>query len=150
MSGQTPYGPRVKDEEDVYRAILNTLQWATQENRPSSTAFDDTVFSVEIKSRTSPEATASRKNTVMNIVEFNCGYARTLEFDTRDERDDIAPDNLAHAHVYYQSDLNQRKKRARALAKSCKTVPYDAQLAEDLRQRAKIERAQEGTVGEST
>jgi hypothetical protein len=47
-----PFGPLVDDSEDAYRAILYPLQWAEAQNRPSSAAFDDEVFSVDLKSKT--------------------------------------------------------------------------------------------------
>ena len=131
MSPKTPVGPPVGDNECVYRAVLYELQWATEKDRPSSALFDDDVFSVEVASRTTPEGTASRKRSVLKIVEFNCGRARILGFDTRDERDEIAPDNVAHAHVYSPSE--GRKGKARQLAKECKRVDFDVEETERLR-----------------
>jgi hypothetical protein len=122
MSGMTPHGPQVDDSEDVYRAILYPEQWAAEQNRPSSAAFDDMVFSVDLKSRTTPRETASRFRMTLSLVEFNCGDARALGFDTRDERDEKFPENRAHAHVYCLLEKNQRKKQARKLAKACKVV----------------------------
>jgi hypothetical protein len=57
---------------------------------------------------------------------FNCGQARRLGFETRDELDPAQPDNLAHAHVYFLGydtfNEKQRKKKARQLAEICKEV----------------------------
>jgi hypothetical protein len=118
------YGPPVPDAEDAYRAILTPSHWVAESNRPSSAAFDDEVFSVDLKSRTTPRETASRVRMALNLVEFNCGEARALGFDTRDERDEIAPENQAHAHVYCTLGKSQRKKQARKLALACKIVPF--------------------------
>jgi hypothetical protein len=130
-----PTGPPVPDSEDLYRVILSPLHWAADQRRPSSAAFSDEVFSVEIASRTTPEHTAARKRDdpkfELRIVTFHCGDARSLGFDTRDERDEIAPENAAHAHVYAPSQ--NRKARARDLAKACRVVPFDASEAARLR-----------------
>jgi hypothetical protein len=112
----------VDDSEDAYRAILYPQHWAEMQNRPSSAAFDDEVFSVDLKSRTTPEETVARFRMVLKLVEFNCGAARALEFDTRDERDEKHPENRAHAHVYFVGQEKSRKKQARRLAESCHLV----------------------------
>jgi hypothetical protein len=93
-----------------------------EQNRPSSAAFDDEVFSVDVKSRTTPQQTASRFRNVIRLAEFNCGQARAIGFETRDELDPLQPDNLAHAHVYFLSSPRQRKKQARKLAQMCREV----------------------------
>ena len=116
-----PFGPLVDDSEDAYRAILYPLQWAESQNRPSSAAFDDEVFSVDLKSRTTPQKTASRFRITLHLVEFNCGRARELGFETRDELDDAQPGNDAHAHVYYRGTA-KRKTQARKLAGLCVVV----------------------------
>lgn len=67
---------------------------------------------------------ASRFKITLNIVEFNCGEARNLGFDTRDERDEIAPENLAHAHVYCELGPSRRKKQAKKLALACQSVAF--------------------------
>jgi hypothetical protein len=122
-------GPPVADHEDLYRAILYPLQWAVDANRPSSAAFDDAVFSVDIASRTTPHETASRFHSVLRLVRFNCGEARSQGFDTRDEIDLNYPENHAHAHVYfldYDSIFpKDRKKRARRLAMLCVLVDLE-------------------------
>lgn len=45
---------RVADHEGVYRAILYPHWWPDGISRPSSAAFDEEVFSVDVKSRTTP------------------------------------------------------------------------------------------------
>lgn len=119
-------GPLVDDAEDAYRAILFPWQWAAPLGRPSSAAFDEAVFSVDLASRTTADQTRARFNSVIELVQFNCGAARVIGFETRDERDRLFPDNHAHAHVYSigYHDLaeKQRKKKARRLAELCRTV----------------------------
>ena len=119
-----PFGPLVDDSDNVYRAILYPLQWAESQNRPSSAAFDDEVFSVDRKSKTTPEKTFSRFRLTLHLVEFNCGQARGLGFETRDELDRDQPDNDAHAHVYYRGTV-KRKAQARKLAGLCVIVPLE-------------------------
>ena len=85
-------------------------------------AFDDEVFSVDRKSRTMPEKTAARFRMTLYLVEFTCGQARSLGFETRDELDANQPGNDAHAHVYYRGPL-KRKAQARKLAGLCVIAP---------------------------
>lgn len=116
-----PTGPQVADDEDVYRAILTPMQWSAAQNRPSSAAFDDEVFSVDIVSRTTIAEMRARFREVFHIVRFNCGDARTIDFDTRDEPDPDFPENVAHAHVYsLHATSSNRKKKARKLAEMCR------------------------------
>ncbi len=123
MATQSGGDPLVDDAEDAYRAILYPWQWVEHLNRPSSAAFDEEVFSVDLASRTTPERTRSRFQLVLELVAFNCGDARLLGFETRDERDRLHPENTAHAHVYLVGyrDLSakQRKAKARRLADLC-------------------------------
>ena len=56
------------------------------------------------------------------IVPFNCGYARSLGFDARQELDELFPGNKAHAHVYYDGGKSSRKKNARRLASQCRVI----------------------------
>ncbi len=126
MSSGSQPGPLVADTEDVYRALLYPSWWVEEERRPSSAAFDEAIFSVDVKSRTTPQQTAARFKDVTHLAEFNCGRARTIGFETRDELDPNQPDNLAHAHVYFlgysDTNSNQRKKKARKLVEICKVV----------------------------
>ena len=121
-------GPVVPDEEDAYRAVLHPIQWADHQNRPSTAAFDEPVFSVDIASKTNPQATVARFKMVLRLVAFNCGGARNLGFDTRDEPDANHPDNEAHAHVYFDEydglGKKTRKKRIRRLIEICWVVDY--------------------------
>lgn len=126
MAEPEPAGPPVAGHEDAYRAILYPWQWNEAGNRPSSAAFDEEVFSVDVASRTTPAATRSRFRMVLQLVQFNCGRARAIGFDTRDELDPNFPENMAHAHVYFldygQFPKPQRKKRARKLVDLCSLV----------------------------
>jgi hypothetical protein len=134
MPNGTEPGSLIDDTEDVYRAILSPDWWPDGMNRPSSAAFDDPVFSVDVKSRTTPRETAARFRNVTRIAEFNCGRARGIGFETRDELDPNQPDNLAHAHVYflgYDAFSNkERKKKARRLAEICIEVAIPASGSE--------------------
>ena len=134
MPDGTEPGSLIDDTEDVYRAILSPDWWPDGMSRPSSAAFDDPVFSVDVKSRTTPRKTAARFRNVTRIAEFNCGRARGIGFETRDELGPNQPDNLAHAHVYflgYDTFSNkERKKKARRLAEMCMEVAIPASGSE--------------------
>lgn len=121
MSELSPHGPPVAESEDLYRAILTPLHWSDRDHRPSSAAFDHPVFSVDVASRTTPAAMAARFQSVARLVSFNCGVARSIGFDTRDERDEQFPGNAAHAHVYFVGAA-KRKTKARELAGKCRIV----------------------------
>jgi hypothetical protein len=112
MADGTEPGSLVADTEDVYRAILYPRWWPDGMNRPSSAAFDDPSFSVDVKSRTTPRQTAARFRNVTRIAEFNCGQARGIGFETRDELDPAQPDHLAHAHVYFLGYATIRSTRS--------------------------------------
>lgn len=122
MISESGRGPEVDASENLFRAILYPQWWARQRNRPSSAAFDDEVFSVDIASRTTSAETLSRFRAGSGLVQFNCGEARKLGFDTRDEPDPQYPQNVAHAHVYFDGTRSQRKKRARQLADACEIL----------------------------
>ncbi|MGO9596669.1 MAG: hypothetical protein ACLP7Q_01460 [Isosphaeraceae bacterium] len=126
MSSGSQTGPLLADTEDVYRAILYPDWWSEERKRPSSAAFDAPVFSVDVKSKTTPQQIAARFRNVTRLAEFNCGEGRALGFESRDELDPNQPDNLAHAHVYFldyhATNPSQRKKKARKLAETCKEV----------------------------
>jgi hypothetical protein len=116
----TPSGPLVDDAEDAYRAILYPWQWVEHLNHPSSAAFGEEVFSVDLASRSTANETRNRFHFVLELVAFNCGEARGIGFEMRDEPDPSHPDNKAHGHVYLLSygnlSANQRKAKARRLA----------------------------------
>jgi hypothetical protein len=133
MPSLSPSGPQVPASEDAYRPILTMLHWSAEDDRPSSACFDTDYLSVELCSRTSASDSARRQQvrdrTVFYVVRFNCGAAREIGFDTRDERDDIDPDNSAHAHLYntwFDQGLsnNQRKKRCRHMSELCVSVTF--------------------------
>jgi hypothetical protein len=88
------------------------------------------IFSVDRKILTTPRETVARFKEVLRLVEFNCGKAREIGFETRDELDPNKPDNKAHAHVYFleyhELGKNGRKKKARRLVALCHEVPLDA------------------------
>jgi hypothetical protein len=127
-------GPPVPDAEDAYRAVLVADHWKTEESRPSSALFDDDVLSAELCSRALPSETVgrmiARNKKVLRLVRFNCGQARQIGFDTRDERDQVDPGNKAHVHVYNtwfdMQDLsnNQRKRKAKRMSELCTEVPF--------------------------
>jgi hypothetical protein len=126
MSNGRQSGPLLADSENVYRAILYPSWWVEDKHRPSSAAFDEEMFSVDVKSRTTPLLTAARFRSIIRIAEFKCGEGKAIGFESRDELDPNQPDNLAHAHVYFldyhSTSPSQRKKRARSLAEKCKEV----------------------------
>lgn len=115
-------GSPVPDAEDVFRAILYPHWWVESASRPSSAAFSYDVFSVDIVSRTTAQRAAGRFREVIRLVRFNCGAARGVSFDARDELDPSEPENLAHAHVYHVGNKSRRKANARALADLCSEV----------------------------
>jgi hypothetical protein len=126
MANGAERGSLIADTEDVYRAILYPHWWVEEKNRPSSAAFDEAFFSVDVKSKTTPQQTSARFRNVTRLAEFNCGRAKEIDFETRDELDPNQPDNLAHAHVYFLGydsfNEKQRKKKARKLAELCLEV----------------------------
>lgn len=128
MTGENDPGRLVDDSEYVYRAILYPGWWA--DGRPSSAAFDDDVFSVDRKILTTPKETIARFSMVLRLVEFNCGQAKAIGFETRAEPDPDKPDNKAHAHVYFleynKLSISGRKKKARKLAGLCSEVEKTA------------------------
>jgi len=116
-------GPKVDAVENLYRAITCPEWWKPEREGPSSAAFNWPKFSADIASLCTPNATLSRlKKRGCGLVQFNCGEARKLEFDARDELDQEYPDNHAHAHVYCNSNPNQRKRQARKLSELCVTI----------------------------
>jgi hypothetical protein len=131
MPNEVERGPAVPDPENVYRAITSDHWWVAGEDRPSSAAFDHQLFSVEVKSRTTPTETAGRFRNVTRLAEFNCGLARELAFNTHDERDEKAPLNAAHAHVYFDHPQfpsgGARKRHVKKLVEICSAVHVNGQ-----------------------
>ena len=134
MPNGTEPGSIIADTEDVYRAILYPYWWPNGMSRPSSAAFDESIFSVDVKSKTTPQQTIARFRNVTRLAEFNCGRAKEIGFETRDELDPNQPENLAHAHVYFLGydsfNRNQRKIKARMLAGMCLEVTLPASGSE--------------------
>lgn len=118
MPDPIPHGPTVDDAEDLFR-IVTVPAWVSS-GVVSSAAFNGEWFSVEIVSRTTgPEDSLSRVVGACAVIRFNCGCAKGHGYDIRDERDDVAPANQAHAHVYNLVRNNERKKRARRFIDGC-------------------------------
>jgi hypothetical protein len=126
-------GPQVPDDENAYKAVLTMTQWDLSKDLPSSAFFDDDFVSAELCSRATPSETVgrltARNKDVLFLVQFNCGEARKIGFDTRDERDDVDPMNVAHVHVYntwYGSELGakRRKGMCRKMSALCSKVAF--------------------------
>jgi hypothetical protein len=126
MAELVPTGPPLPDTEDVYRAILYPMHWNSERNIPSSAAFSDQVFSVDVASRTTPALTRARFKIVLQLAIFNVGVAREIGYDSRDELDPNVPDNQAHAHVYFMDfdNLSSKKRKtiARQLSEKCRVI----------------------------
>lgn len=120
-------GPEVPPHEELYRLITTPDWWVADEQRPSSAAFKEPKFSVNVASLTTIAETVAQLHQLLGrpaggVVAFNCGRARQLGFDARHEADEQFPQNAAHAHVYYSGNSTRRKKDARRLAEECRTV----------------------------
>lgn len=120
-------GPQVDAAEELYRLITTPDWWVADAERPSSAAFDEPKFSVNVASMTTVDETQRQLCDDLNrpnggIVSFGSGDARTLGFDARHEIDDTFPENEAHAHVYYDGGRSSRKKNARRLAHRARTI----------------------------
>lgn len=63
-----------------------------------------------------------QENEGFKLSVFNCGVARELGFDTRDEPDENFPENKAHAHVYCVHKHDKRKKQAKKLAEKASLI----------------------------
>jgi hypothetical protein len=113
-------GPEIAPAENLYRIVTVRNGWIDADGGISSAAFNQDWFSVEIESRTGgPEDSITRVPGGCAVIRFNCGCARSVGYDARDERDEQYPDNLAHAHVYLDVGNSQRKKSARRLLEVC-------------------------------
>lgn len=127
MSDAEARGPQVGASENLYRMITTPDWWVADQNRPSSAAFDEPKFSVNVASLTTIEQTARQLREDLHrpaggVVAFNCGRAREHGFDARLERDEHFPANQAHAHVYYDGGRSSRKKNARRLAQQARPI----------------------------
>lgn len=114
-----PHGPPIHDDEQLHRALIPS--WYPN-GRLSSAAFTYDKFSVDVASKGTIVATVKRLPRTVAIAEFNCGDARSLEFDAREEIDENYPENQAHAHVYFPGGSSKRKRHARALVEKCEIV----------------------------
>jgi len=116
-------GPIVPEHEDMFRGITTLDWWVADESRPSSAAFRNPDFSVDIVSlAVSPDHTLAHLRTGSGIVQFNSGEAQGIGLIPRQEPDPDHPENHAHANVYNEGNSNQRKKRAQQLVKLCTVV----------------------------
>jgi hypothetical protein len=123
MSTAAARGPEVAATEELYRGITHPSWWVAEEGRISSAAFSFPTFSVDVASIAgSPSHTLGHLPPCSGLVAFNCGQARSLSFDARQEIDPDHPQNLAHAHIYSDLPNKQRKKKAQALVQLCKVV----------------------------
>jgi hypothetical protein len=113
-------GPQIAPEEELFRIVSAEH---VKGGVVSTGAFNyKDCFSVEVVSRTAgPADSLSRVPRACAVIRFNCGCARTVGgLDTRDERDDTHPANLAHAHVYPTGGSARRKTLAKAFVIQCR------------------------------
>jgi len=130
MSDAGLRGPQVDPSEDLYRAVTVVEWWDRSVDPPRVRSFAfkvDTPFSVNIASIIGLEGARRHMREVLRspwggIVVFNCGKARSVGFDARQEADPDWPDNTAHANVYFDGSGSSRKRAARRLAEQCQTV----------------------------
>jgi hypothetical protein len=123
MNDPPARGPEVAATEDLYRGITHPGWWIADEGRISSAAFSFPTFSVDVASLAgTPSHTLAHLPAGSGLVVFNCGHARALSFDARQEIDPEHPENQAHAHVYCDLPNKQRKKKAQALVQLCRVM----------------------------
>ncbi len=138
MADADERGPLVHESERLLRAIV-TSKWWVQSDPPrvSSFAFKvDSPFSVNVASLMGVDEAVDHMKEVLHrpegaIVSFDCGDARALEFDARQEIDPGDPDNEAHANVYYNGSNASRKKKAKQLAERCVVEHMPSFLGEE-------------------
>jgi len=117
-----PNGPVVADDETLFRCLTFYKWYNHAEKRVSSAAFSFPRFSVEIASISgSAAATLAPFLAGTGLASIHCGFAKSLGCDPRQEKDEIRPDNEAHAHVYMPAG-DKRKSAAKKLAESCEIV----------------------------
>lgn len=120
-------GPQVRPEETLHQFITVRSFWVAKENRPSSALFDNPPrVSVNIASLTTIDKCRRQLRKDLGkpgggMVSYNCGEARELGFDARHEPE---RGNQAHAHLYCDLDLSnkRRKRNAQRLARLCRVV----------------------------
>ncbi len=118
-------GDPVADHEDLYRCLTHQKWWNEEENRVSSAAYNFPKVSVDVASIAgSPENTLRRFKEGSGLVVFRCEEAKSKGCDVRHERDEITPDNDAHAHVYFPKSSSQRKRAVQHLisANVCRLI----------------------------
>lgn len=136
MSEAGPHGPQVDAGEDLFRAITVPDWWDFSVDPPRVRSFAfkvDAPFSVNRASLMTLEHAVNHMRDVLHspdggIVQFNCGKAREVGFDAREELDPNDPENFAHANVYYEGS-KKRKREAKRLAELSQTV-HEPQFAE--------------------
>lgn len=115
-------GPQVDPAEDLYRAIHLSDWWNKKvaPPRPRSAAFNWPKFSVNIASLIGEARAIRHLEEVLHcpdgaVVAFNCGIARNLGFDARQELDPEYPENTANA--YFDGSNSSRKTQAKKIAR---------------------------------
>jgi hypothetical protein len=116
MSDASP-GPGVDPADNLFRCITTNDWWVPEQGRPSSAAFKQPDFSIDMESvARTPEYTLRRFPAGCGLVSINYGTAKAIGFVARKEVDPEFPDNLAHANVYNSvTSGNVRKKMAQRL-----------------------------------
>lgn len=117
-------GPKVPGDENVLRSLTKPYWLKPSGDRPTSPAFDKEVFSVDRSSLTTPEEAAARFRDVSHVAEFKVSTADDLGYSTHEELDPDSPENLAHAHVYFEREKG-RKAAAKKLALACRLITVD-------------------------
>jgi len=115
----------VPDHETLLRVVRPKAAavWM-KDGKPSSAMFsDDPPFSADLERLADMAEVIARWTGGNGIVAFDCGIARNHGFYTRHEPE-LFPNstemNTAHCNVYGVAGTNDRKRRARALAETCR------------------------------
>ncbi len=123
MANDSSRGPPVDATETLYRGISCKQWWDAIAQSPTSGAFRHDVFSVDVASKTtSHQDTLAHLPPGSGLVAFNCGEARALGFDARDEIDQESPENQAHANVYCDLPTKQKLRAAQKLKLKCQVI----------------------------
>jgi hypothetical protein len=118
-----PTGPKVDEVEALHRALY-PYWWDQETQKVSSSAFSFDVFSVDIASRTSLQATCDRFPNSTAIAEFNCGVAVHMGYDARLEPNPDDPEHVSHSNVYTgEQTKGVKKAMRRKLAEACRPIP---------------------------
>lgn len=108
-------GPQVSADEALFRGIVRPEWWDPEDGHLSSGIFGFPKFSAYIESMTDEDTLLRRFPEGSGLVEFNCGTARKLGFDARQEPEH---GDEAHANIYCELSSNKRKKHARKLVEA--------------------------------